>query len=303
MLKTLSIPAFAKVNLTLKVTGRRHDGYHLLDSLVAFATLKDHLYLTEAKEDCFKISGHFANNLEAEDNIVLKALNSYRQKTSWDRLFNIVLEKNIPIAAGLGGGSADAAAMLIALNQLNPNPLQNKQLQALALTLGADVPVCLAGHYNDFCRMEGIGEIILPLEFDSSKILGIILLNPNVPLHSPDVFKGYKEVVSCPHQYPATLSERNLGEWLNAGNELTAAAIQSAPVIQTCLDLLANLKNMQGFITTGMSGSGATCFALFDSADAANIALSNMHKIDGWKKSSWVWSGALKRHFQHSLGD
>ena len=254
---TVEVFAPAKINLALHVTGRRADGYHLLDSLVAFADVGDTIAVEPADRLTLRIDGPFARGLATDaDNLVLRAA----------RLFGadcgaaIRLTKNLPVASGIGGGSADAAATLRALSELWQVPLPPPKK---VLSLGADVPVCLA---SGLSRMRGIGERVDVLGISPG--MGILLVNPLVPVSTPDVFRGLdrrenprlEEPVLCP---PQTVEgfEDWIGWLSRQRNDLEAPAIALQPVIGQVLEELRGLK---GCLLARMSGSGATCFALFD---------------------------------------
>ena len=283
----------AKINLTLAITGRRGDGYHLLDSVVMFAAIGDKVSLRQAETDQLKITGAFADGLAGEpvfNNIVWQSLAAFRQHTGWAQPCSITLEKNLPVAAGIGGGSSDAAAMLRLLNRLAPRPLSDDALADMALGLGADVPVCLKADQGGFWRMRGIGEVIEPLP--APKHLGMILLNNGTKVATGDVFAAFgtpgEMKWSVPQPYPGPHDLAGLGRWITGGNDLLAPALEVAPAISRSLDILAGMKSFPGFIASGMSGSGATCFALFTGVDAASMALSSAGKIPGWS-----WAGGV----------
>ena len=292
MMTPIAAHAPAKINLTLTITGRRDDGYHLMDSLVVFAQLADAITLEPADEDHLIIAGEQAAPLidsDTHDNLVMKAISAYRNAAGWAQPLAVHLEKNIPIAAGIGGGSSDAAAVLSALNRHSPTPLPADVLIALGLTLGADIPICLAKHFQSDVkawRMGGIGEKVSLLSLPSLSSAGLILLNPQVSLSTKDVFTRLNFPSSSkpiPDQMPSDLSS-----WLERGNDLLLPAMALAPEIGSCLSDLSRLSSHQGYRAHGMSGSGATCFALFDTADQAKKAAGSLEE-----KAFWRWAGAL----------
>lgn len=267
----------AKINLDLHVTGRRSDGYHELDSLTAFATLGDRLALHEHDRLELEVTGAFAGMLAVEpDNLVLRAA---RRLAAWAgrvAAVRIVLDKRIPVAAGLGGGSADAAAALRGLCRLwrlRPAP---GDLVALAAGLGADVPVCLAARP---ARMRGIGERVEP--WDDLPPLAVLLVNPHAPLATAAVFGALDAVRQAPRAWPPPCAPDAFLAWLRAGNnDLEAPARRILPQIG---DVLALLAAQQGCALARMSGSGATCFGLFATAaarDAAAVAIGRARP--GW---------------------
>lgn len=294
--------AHAKINLFLHVTGRRNDGYHLLDSLAVFAGAGDELTLSSADENAqhnLTIQGPFSALLskdEDSDNLVLKAARALqteaqRNGISLDALpaADIILEKHLPVASGIGGGSADAACALRLLCQFWHIDLQHAH--TVAPTLGADVPVCLA---QQATRMEGIGEILTPSPALPS--MGMLLVNPGVSVSTPSIFKRLaitngitkRPPLSLPRDGWNTLEE--LVTFLRTtGNDLQAHAIAQEPVISTVIDLLHTLP---GVHFSRMSGSGATCFALFKSASEAQKA-SQILAAHPASKSWWQWAGPV----------
>ncbi len=272
--------ARAKVNLFLHVLGRRADGYHLLDSLAVFPDVADTLCVTPADTLQLEISGPFAAALGGGDNLVLRAARALLEAASAAHGAALVLDKHLPVASGIGGGSADAAAALRLLNRFWGLGLPAPRLAGLALALGADVPVCLA---SEPARMGGVGELIgvapaLPP-------CGIVLVNPGVPVATADVFRTrgqqYAEPAVLPARWPDAASLA--ADLARLSNDLEAPAIRLCPPIG---EVLAWLHARPGCRFARMSGSGATCFGLFDSAAAARAAAT---PPAGW----WAWGGAL----------
>jgi 4-diphosphocytidyl-2-C-methyl-D-erythritol kinase len=277
---TLTETAPAKINLTLRVLGRRADGYHELESLVVFADLADKLTLKPGDTVALDVAGPFAAvSGKVSDNLVLKAVNALRERAGGVKAGRFDLEKNIPVAAGVGGGSADAAAALRLLARANDIPLDDERLVDAARAVGADVPVCLASKAR---IMRGVGEQLSPpLHLPR---LPAVLVNPGVAVATRDVFA--KLVI--PHQgeplrEPPFSFTGTVAFLRGHGNDLTDAAIACAPVIA---DVLAELQDLPGQLLARMSGSGATCFALFSSpaeASAATRALQTRH-ANWWVK-------------------
>lgn len=268
---TLAVAAPAKVNLTLHVTGRRADGYHLLDSLVTFAGVGDRLLLEPADALSLVVTGPEGAGLDGPDNLVLRAARAFGTGQG----ARIVLDKHLPVASGIGGGSADAAAALHGLSRLWDVPLPGP---AAVLALGADVPVCLHGRT---CRMAGVGEAIStapPLP-----PVWAVLANPRVPVPTPAVFAALTRRDNPPMaaELPRLPDAPALARWLaTQRNDLEPAALTVAPAIA---QVLATLAALPGALLTRMSGSGATCFALFatePAATAAAILLARAHP--GW---------------------
>lgn len=259
--------ARAKINLYLHVLGRRADGYHLLDSLVVFAETGDEIAVAHSHALTLKIIGPFAGNLAADDdNLVLRAARGLRDLVGFTAGAEITLTKNLPVASGIGGGSADAAATLQALMALwtiEPGPAA---LQRLALSLGADVPVCLAGRP---CVMGGIGEEIAPV--GALPPAHLLLVNPGIATPTPAVFKSRQGGFSLVGRWTETPKDaRALAEALKArGNDLTDAAIRVTPEIRDVLDAIAGTEHC---LLARLSGSGATCFGIYASAAEAQAA-------------------------------
>ena len=284
----LSSLAFAKINLLLKVTGRRNDGYHLLDSLVSFCEFGDRLEisLNEARDEIIT-EGTFGREI-GDNNIIRKTLEKFRETTNWEQPVRIRLEKEIPIGAGLGGGSSDAATTLRLLSQIpNSPPLTRKELFNMALELGADVPVCL---HKKTTRMQGIGEklaLLPPLPE-----LPILLVNPNCRLETKNVFGAFRGNYSEPvdsYLFGKSWSQETLEDLLRSKqqNDLYDAAVSLVPQISKVLTLL---RELPGVIGVGMSGSGATCFAIFKQSKAAkmNEALERLNETTWWHKLTYL---------------
>ncbi len=281
--------AHAKVNLYLHVVGRRDDGYHLLDSLAVFAGAHDRL--TAEPGPCpdlaLTIGGRFGAGLDREpmeDNLVVRAGEGLRHALGVATGAALRLDKRLPVASGIGGGSADAAAALRLLSRLwaEAGPLGGERMRALASSLGADVPVCLAQRP---ARMRGVGEVL-----DAAPVLppcALVLVNCGHAVPTPAVFKGRTPGFREPAALPAA--------WLDAAamaadlarlhNDLQPAAIALCPPIA---DVLAAIGVQPGCLLARMSGSGATCFGLFAQPGQAHLAAAVLSRPD-W----WVWSGPL----------
>ncbi|MGB0670002.1 MAG: 4-(cytidine 5'-diphospho)-2-C-methyl-D-erythritol kinase [Rhodospirillales bacterium] len=275
----------AKVNLCLHVTGRRADGYHLLDSLTVFCAVGDRLSVRPADDLRLSLSGPRADGLSArDDNLVLRAARGLAALTGCGTGAELILEKCLPVASGIGGGSADAAAALRLLCrfwQVDPAPVA---LQSLALSLGADVPVCLNGHAS---RMTGIGETLVDLP--PLPPMTLLLVNPGQGVSTPAVFKARQGSFSGALPTPDWGREpRGLVGYLQGvGNDLEAPARDLCPVIG---DVLAALARLPGAFLVRMSGSGATCFALFDDA---SLAQSGAESITAAHPDWWAAAGAM----------
>lgn len=274
------VAAPAKINLTLHVTGRRDDGYHLLDSLVVFAGVFDRVTVAPAERLSLEVLGPNAEALAAvpqKDNIVLRAAWALAGLTGSTQGARITLHKSLPVAAGIGGGSADAAAALQGLMRLWSVAPPRDDLLRLATGLGADVPVCLRGRAT--C-VGGIGEDLrdappLPAAW-------LLLVNPGVPLSTPAVFQARTGAFTQP--VPMTDTPRDahaLAQALTARrNDLTAAAISLAPEIGQAL---AAIGALPGCLLSRMSGSGATCWGLFATEyDCRAAARALRQSQPGW---------------------
>jgi len=271
--------ARAKVNLALHVLGRREDGYHQLDSAVAFADTGDVLEVsaTPGSGVYLSVHGPFSAQVPAGgDNLICKA---HALLASVGPLTGVAvrLEKNLPVAAGIGGGSADAAAALRAFLQLMDAPPSGLALTAIALKLGADVPVCLR---QQACRMEGVGEVLSDLPRLPAP--AIVLVNPGVACETAAVFAALGLARGQAHLSAMDLTQP--GQWRN---DLTDPAIRVQPVIARVLDVL---RRQDGLTAVRMSGSGATCFGLAASlADAERAAEAVRATQPTW----WVSASAL----------
>ncbi len=277
----------AKVNLTLRVLGRRADGYHEIESLVAFADFGDRLTLTPGVVVGLSVGGPRAGQAgDDADNLVLKAARALQARIPGIALGVFQLEKNLPVAGGIGGGSADAAAALRLIARANDLARDDPRLFEAAAATGADVPVCLEPRPR---LMRGIGEKLspaLPLP-----PLHAVLVNPGAALATKDVFAGWKPAADpgVPLEL-ATLAKLDLEQFLRLlaaqENDLEAAAIALAPAIA---EVLGGLRAVAGCKLARMSGSGSTCFGLFASAAAAGAVA----RILAGKFPQW-WARATK---------
>ena len=255
----------AKINLALHVTGQRSDGYHLIESIVVFAQAGDRLTFRKAPADGFSVEGPFAGALSEEnDNLVLRARDALREAVSTTPPVSILLEKNLPVSAGIGGGSADAAACLRGLRRLWSLPLSDEDLAAIAIGLGADVPMCL---WSQPLVAKGIGDIIEPVA--ALPAMPMVLVNPSLPVSTPDVFRQLMQKnnkgIALP---PAETAEDWIAALQALRNDLQAPAEVLLPAISDCRSALAG----SGTSLVRMSGSGATCFGLFADGQKAAAA-------------------------------
>ena len=275
MKSSVTETAKAKINLALHVLGRRSDGYHELDSIVAFADIGDQLTISISDQLSLRCSGMFGTDIPNDgENIILKAWSVLNKLFIAKALVlppvHVDLNKNLPVASGIGGGSADAAAMLRGLLRLTGERLPDEDVVELAKNLGADVPVCF---HEAECRMQGIGEIITPLSFNLPR--AIVLINPLLPCSTASVFTHLGLAYGQPH-----LTAVNLFAPIDWRNDLTNAAIVTQPAIK---DVLLALQSEPAFTAVRMSGSGATCFGLVSSIAQALAAAARLSV----KNSSW----------------
>lgn len=282
----------AKLNLFLHVVGRRSSGYHELESLFAFTEFGDNIKVQEAVGLSLGISGPFSQALvnasgADENNLVLKAARALQLHSGTCLGAKIQLEKNLPIASGIGGGSADAAAALLALNELWSLELPFSELSHIALPLGADVPACL---HQTPLKVSGIGEVTKPVGLPAD--YGVLLVNPGLPVSTPAVFQKFHESASgftplLPQWGP--ISGSGFLEWLRqqTQNDLEVPATQLCGAVA---DVLQSMRGLPGVKLVRMSGSGATCFALFDSVSAAEAAGRDMQ---AGRANWWIYADRL----------
>jgi 4-diphosphocytidyl-2-C-methyl-D-erythritol kinase len=257
--------AYAKLNLALHVRAREPDGYHRIETVFAFAEDGDRLSVAPDEGLSLSVTGPFAAALAGEsDNLVLRAAEALRRRCGVAEGAALALDKRLPVASGIGGGSADAAAALRLLNRFWGVGAGDDLLLDIAAALGADVPACLR---SETVRGEGRGDRLLPAEGSSLTGTPVLLVNPGVPVSTPAVFKAWDGVDRGP-----------LGEEpLEGRNDLEAAAAALAPEIH---EVLALLRQLGGVRLARMSGSGATCFASFESQahrDRADAAVAAAH--------------------------
>ncbi|MCL7404947.1 4-(cytidine 5'-diphospho)-2-C-methyl-D-erythritol kinase [Paradonghicola geojensis] len=275
---TIKTTAPAKINLTLHVTGQRDDGYHLLDSLVVFAEVGDVISATRAVDMRLTVTGHFAEGVPIDSsNLVLKAAEALRRERGVTMGAHLHLEKNLPHAAGIGGGSSDAAATLKLLAELwDVEPLAHDDPAVLAL--GADVPVCLRAPTP--CRMAGIGEELS--DFTALPRAALVLVNPNVEVPTPEAFRGLTQKSNPPMgELPVGVTLNGFTDWLHEQrNDLHKPAATFAPEIEKALTMM---RQQRAVLWAGMSGSGATCVAVVKDMGAAR-QVARMIQI---REQSW----------------
>lgn len=258
---SLILSALAKINLWLRVTGKRADGYHEVETRLCPISLADEISLSKRTDKAVKLTCSDATVPTDESNLVLRALRAFESATSTRAGWDIHLEKRIPHGAGLGGGSSDAAAMLRGLNELGGSPLNVPQLGELAATLGSDVPFFL---YETVCDATGRGEKVLPVEFPWR--LPLVLIKPSFNIPTPWAYQSWAES----RELPGALYAPQLCEWGNMVNDLERPVFEKWMLLPTLKTWLLDQPETRAAL---MSGSGSTMFAIARSgADAATLA-------------------------------
>ena len=271
----------AKINLYLHITGRRADGYHYLDSLVAFTNIGDTLRLEPSDHFEFSIEGPMADELRAfdpESNLAVRAVRMLSAELNKPLTGKLTLVKNLPIASGIGGGSTDAAAALRLFAAREKMPPDAALLHSIAASLGQDIPCCLAG---ETCYFRDIGNVTDP--GPKLPLTHIVLVNPGLSLPTPSVYKARTGTFSAPAQLSETpQTPQELATMLHErNNDLTTSAISLCPAIA---DILAAIAAQEDCLLVRMSGSGATCFGLFADRSSTKKAATALHQAhpDWW---------------------
>ena len=282
MNKYYCIVAPAKLNLNLFVTGKNREGYHLLKSDVCFLELTDKIYIKRHNKDVFyQTTTKNSLTIDPNDNLIFKAIKKFRLFTKWNQKFKIYLDKKIPIGAGLGGGSADAAASLLLLRKLYNNDYKNKKIELstlykIGIKLGSDVPACLK---SKDLRLEGYGDKITKIKISNDYYF--LLINPNISLSTKDVFNNFSN-----SKFKETkIANTSFGN-INIHNSLLSSAIDLAPQIS---NLLLYLKQSSSIIAYGMTGSGSTCFGIFKNINEIYIFLESFNKH--FNSNYFIWYG------------
>lgn len=268
--------SFAKINLYLEIVGKTANGYHLLDSLMSKIEIKDQIIIENSDELYLEIKGSKAEILQKDwqENIIVKAVKLLAENHGIDTKIKITLEKNIPIAAGLGGGSSNAATTLLMLNELYNLNLSQEKLAEYGLKLGADVPFFI---YGKPAFVSGVGEVIKDAKFDM-KDLFLVMINPNKPLSTKLVFERFSEDFDENSvRKNKTIEEPNLIQLVkNKNNDLQRPAILLMPEI---FKILEDIKHQENCQMARMSGSGATCFGIFKNQEDQEKAYNNLSKL------------------------
>ncbi|MCB1651487.1 MAG: 4-(cytidine 5'-diphospho)-2-C-methyl-D-erythritol kinase [Alphaproteobacteria bacterium] len=291
-MRSLTVFAPAKINLYLHVTQRLPNGYHALDSLVAFADIGDQITLEPSKTFAFHIEGPFAGAFQGRDietaphstNLAVKAAWALARLTAEPLDVSMTLTKNLPLGAGIGGGSADAAAVLWALHQWWSLPPAANYLPDLTKNLGADVPVCYESRPR---RMRGIGDILD--DIPPLPEVPVVLVHPGKACSTPSVFGSFKGPFAPVEPVPASFetAESFVSFLHHRRNDLEGAAKNIVPEIE---NVLKAIDAQKGVMLARMSGSGSTCFGLFEDEKTAHSAAQSIkeHNPDWWIKSGWL---------------
>ena len=259
----------AKLNLALHVRGKLPDGRHAIETVFAFCTDGDSLSAEQADEISLTVAGPFRDELgDGDDNLVVKAARALAGIAEVGKGAALNLDKKLPVGSGIGGGSADAAAALRLLTSLWR--IDPKHAETVAPTLGSDVPACLLSLPM---RGEGAGDILTAIDLSDFSGTPVLLVNPRVPLSTADVYAGWDGMDRGP-----------LGEWREGRNDLEAPATELVPQIEV---VLAWLGTRPGANFVRMSGSGATCFGLFDSEEARDAAVEQVPR-EWWRLATFL---------------
>lgn len=287
MNKYYSIIAPAKLNLNLFIKGKNKNGYHLLESDICFLELTDKIYIKKSNKDLFNQSKTPNNfNIDPNDNLIFKAINQFRILTRWNIKFEVYLDKKIPIGAGLGGGSADAASTLILLRNLynkehNIKKIDVSTLYKIGIDLGSDVPACL--HSKDL-RLGGYGNKITRTKVMNNYYF--LLINPKINLSTREVFQQY----DASNSNESNIPDARFGN-INIHNSLLSSAIDLAPQISSVLSHLQKSKTITAY---GMTGSGSTCFGIFKNINEIIKFLEFFKKQDN--PNYYIWYGQKKNY-------
>ena len=287
MNKYYSIIAPAKLNLNLFIKGKNKNGYHLLESDICFLELTDKIYIKKSNKDLFNQSKTPNNfNIDPNDNLIFKAINQFRILTKWNIKFEVYLDKKIPIGAGLGGGSADAASTLILLRNLynkehNIKKIDVSTLYKIGIDLGSDVPACL--HSKDL-RLGGYGNKITRTKIMNNYYF--LLINPNISLSTREVFQQY----DASNSNESNIPDARFGN-INIHNSLLSSAIDLAPQISSVLSHLQKSKTITAY---GMTGSGSTCFGIFKNINEITKFLEFFNKQDN--PNYFIWYGQKQNY-------
>lgn len=270
---------YAKLNLALHIRGRRPDGYHELETIFAFIDRGDVVSVSPERNLSLTISGPFADGLDVADNLVMSAAKILQNKHDLSIGAKLHLVKNLPVASGIGGGSADAAAAMRLLNRHWALGLTQEELEGLAQPLGADVPACIA---SKTVIGKGIGQDLLTVENDQLSDMHVLLANPLVGISTPDIFQKWDGVDLGPLCFDDILRALSTGR-----NDLQPIAMAMEETIAPLLTAFMSTEP----ISAKMSGSGATCFGIYESRERANDA---QLAIESAIENIWTMTGQLR---------
>ena len=271
--------AYAKVNLALHVRRRLENGYHELETVFAFLDHGDELFVTPSDNLKLDIEGPFSSRLSTDNNLVLQAAKSLRSSCGSNLGAHLHLVKNLPIASGIGGGSADAAATLRLLNRFWKLGLSTEELIEIARPMGADIPACIR---SKTCFGSGIGQDLVPLSSADVSKYSVVLVNPKIPVSTPEIFGRWDGLDR------GQLDTGKMHDILTEGrNDLQEPAIRLVPIVETILKQLWETKPF----TAKMSGSGATCFAVYETTKLASAALKHIQQV---APEYWTMTGKVR---------
>ena len=281
----------AKLNISLNVNSLLDNGYHSISSYVFFLDLFDKLYIEKSSFNSVIISGLFKNDLikNGGDTIINKSISFCKNHYKINQNLIIRLEKDIPVSAGLGGGSANSASVIrYFLSKTNSGNIITNETIQFSASLGSDVPACL---YSKPLLMEGRGEKITLIEFNDKLNIGVVLINPKIQLSTKKVFNNFnlKKPIRRKKTILNVKTIRDLCSILKFGNDLVESAIEIVPEILNILNLFKENSTCLGY---GMSGSGATCYGIFRSKKEASDFKKSIVKTKE-AKNYWIWSGGL----------
>ena len=281
----------AKLNISLNVNGLLDNSYHSISSYVFFLDLFDKLYIKKSSLDSVIVSGLFKDDLinNGGDTIINKSISFCKNHYKINQNLIIKLEKNIPVSAGLGGGSANSASIIrYFLSESRSRNIITNETAQFSASLGSDVPACL---YSKPLLMEGRGEKITLIEFNDKLDIGVVLINPKIQLSTKKVFNSFILKKSIRRKKPIlnVKSISDLCSILKLGNDLVKSAIEIVPEVLNILNLF---KENNTCLSYGMSGSGATCYGIFRSKKEASEFKKSIVKVKE-TKNYWIWSGGL----------
>ncbi|MBL4601205.1 MAG: 4-(cytidine 5'-diphospho)-2-C-methyl-D-erythritol kinase [Emcibacteraceae bacterium] len=275
--------AAAKINLDLRITGRRDDGYHHLDSIVVFTDVGDEVYAEKSDELSLEISGPFADGFKTTDgNLILQAAKTLCHEANVEPTIKFRLVKNLPLSSGIGGGSSDGAAAMKLVQDILNLKIDEKKLNEIALKIGADVPVCLRSKASHMC---GIGDELNDIKLAPG--IHMLLVNPGISVSTPEIFRKYAASnVSFDKKRQPFTGQIHLPLMIDILKSSRNSLQQAACSINNEIsDVLIALGNTDGALLSRMSGSGATCYSLYENFDQCVVAAK---KISELNKKWWV---------------